>query len=113
MALTKDAEKLNSLFLQLCNPKVVQRAAQKAIELDWQLGIPVMQADEKGIYELRLDGTKIYQKKQLFGLQLIVSAYDALKLRSNLMKLHLIFDKPLSLIGEFHGKKWSRLFDTL
>ena len=36
---------------------------QKAIELDWQLGIPVMQADEKGIYELRPDGTKIYQKK--------------------------------------------------
>ena len=33
MALTKDAEKLNSLFLQLCDPKVVQRAAQKAIEL--------------------------------------------------------------------------------
>ena len=63
MALTKDAEKLNSLFLQLCDPKVVQRASQKAIELDWQLGIPVMQADEKGIYELKPDGTKIYQKK--------------------------------------------------
>ena len=31
-------------FLQLCDPKVVQRATQKAIELDWQLGIPVMQA---------------------------------------------------------------------
>ncbi|MGN0928299.1 MAG: hypothetical protein ACI4M7_04175 [Succinivibrio sp.] len=55
-----------NLILSFCNYailKLFKEQLKKAIELDWQLGIPVMQADEKGIYELRPDGTKIYQKK--------------------------------------------------
>ena len=51
------------LFLKLSDPKFVQQQVQNVIELDWHLGIPVMQADKNGIYELRPDGTKIYQKK--------------------------------------------------
>lgn len=42
------------LFQLLSDPKFVQQQVQNVIELDWQLGIPVMQSDENGIYELRL-----------------------------------------------------------
>lgn len=51
------------LFLKLSDPKFVQQQVQNVIELDWQLGIPVMQSDKNGIYELRPDGRKIYQNK--------------------------------------------------
>ena len=51
------------LFQLLSDPKFVQQQVQNVIELDWQLGIPVMQSDENGIYELRPDGCKIYQDK--------------------------------------------------
>ena len=51
------------LFQLLSDPKFVQQQVQNVIELDWQLGIPVMQSDANGIYELRPDGCKIYQDK--------------------------------------------------
>ena len=51
------------LFQLLSDPKFVQQQVQNVIELDWQLGIPVMQSDENGIYELRPDGCKIYHDK--------------------------------------------------
>ncbi len=59
-----DEENLaEELFQLLSDTKFVQQQVQNVIELDWQLGIPVMQSDKNGIYELRPDGTKIYQKK--------------------------------------------------
>ena len=64
MSDANDEENLaEELFLKLSDPKFAQQQVQNVIELDWQLGIPVMQSDKKGIYELRPDGTKIYQKK--------------------------------------------------
>lgn len=64
MSDTNEEENLaEELFLKLSDPNFVQQQVQNVIELDWQLGIPVMQSDEKSIYELRPDGTKIYQKK--------------------------------------------------
>lgn len=64
MSDAKEEENLaEELFLKLSDPNFVQQQVQNVIELDWQLGIPVMQADKNGIYELRPDGIKIYQKK--------------------------------------------------
>ena len=64
MSDAKEEENLaEELFLKLSDPIFVQQQVQNVIELDWQLGIPVMQADKNGSYELRPDGTKIYQKK--------------------------------------------------
>ena len=64
MSDAKEEENLaEELFLKLSDPIFVQQQVQNVIELDWQLGIPVIQADKNGIYELRPDGTKIYQKK--------------------------------------------------
>ena len=60
---TEEENLAEELFLKLSDPKFVQQQVQNVIELDWQLGIPVMQSDKNGIYELRPDGTKIYQKK--------------------------------------------------
>ena len=63
MLMTNEENLAEELFLKLSDPKFVQQQFQNVIELHWRLGIPVMQSDEKGIYELRPDGTKIYQKK--------------------------------------------------
>ena len=63
MSDAKEENLAEELFLKLSDPIFVQQQVQNVIELDWQLGIPVMQADKNGIYELRPDGTKIYQKK--------------------------------------------------
>ena len=59
----EDENLAEELFLKLSDPKFVQQQVQNVIELDWQLGIPVMQSDKNGIYELRPDGRKIYQNK--------------------------------------------------
>lgn len=63
MSDSKDENLAEELFLKLSDPKFVQQQVQNVIDLDWQLGIPVMQADQDGIYEIKPDGTKIYQKK--------------------------------------------------
>ena len=47
-------------FRRITDPKIVKQNVQAAIEKDWSLGIPVMQMDSKGIYELKPDGRKIY-----------------------------------------------------
>ena len=60
---TEEENLAEELFLKLSDPKFVQQQVQNVIELDWQLGIPVMQSDKNGIYELRPDGRKIYQNK--------------------------------------------------
>ena len=60
---TEEENLAEELFLKLSDPKFVQQQVQNVIELDWQLGIPVMQSDKNGIYELRPDGCKIYQDK--------------------------------------------------
>ena len=64
MSDAKEEENLaEELFLKLSDPIFVQQQVQNVIELDWQLGIPDMQPDKNGIYELRPYATKIYQKK--------------------------------------------------
>ena len=60
---TEEENLAEELFLKLSDPKFVQQQVQNVIELDLQLGIPVMQSDKNGIYELRPDGRKIYQNK--------------------------------------------------
>lgn len=78
MSDSKDENLAEELFLKLSDPKFVQQQVQNVIDLDWQLGIPVMQADQDGIYEIKPDGTKIYQKKWLFRFCFIVSSNNAL-----------------------------------
>lgn len=47
MSDTNEEENLaEELFLKLSDPNFVQQQVQNVIELDWQLGIPVMQSDE-------------------------------------------------------------------
>ena len=47
-------------FNKITDPSIVKQNVQAAIEKDWSLGIPVMQMDSKGIYELKPNGKKIY-----------------------------------------------------
>ena len=77
MSDSKDENLAEELFLKLSDPKFVQQQVQNVIDLDWQLGIPVMQADQDGIYEIKPDGAKIYQKKWLFRFCFIVSSNNA------------------------------------
>ena len=45
---------------RICDPDVLNANLKKAIEHSWELGVPVTQQDEKGIYDLYPDGTKKY-----------------------------------------------------
>lgn len=49
-------------YENLCNPKVVRENLKKAIEASWAAGVPVLQQDESGRYELYPNGKKIYIK---------------------------------------------------
>ncbi|MBQ9219713.1 hypothetical protein [Succinivibrio sp.] len=47
-------------FKKITDPQIVKQNVQAAIEKDWSLGIPVMQMDAIGLYELKPNGKKIY-----------------------------------------------------
>lgn len=56
----KKATPARVFYKKLCDPKFVRENLKKAIEHSWSLGIPVVQQDSKGIYELYKDGSKKY-----------------------------------------------------
>ncbi len=57
---SKKATPARVFYKKLCDPKFVRENLKKAIEHSWSLGIPVVQQDSKGIYELYKDGSKKY-----------------------------------------------------
>ena len=47
-------------YEELCDPEYLNRNLERAIQKSFAKGVPVVQADEKGTYELYPDGTKKY-----------------------------------------------------
>lgn len=47
-------------YEKLCDPEILNRNLERAIQASFAKGVPVVQADEKGTYELYPDGTKKY-----------------------------------------------------
>lgn len=56
--LQKDPDQI--FYEKLCDPEYLNRNLEKAIQKSFAKGVPVVQADEKGTYELYPDGTKKY-----------------------------------------------------
>lgn len=48
----------------ITDEKHLEKVYQEAIERKWQLGIAVYQMDEKGLYELKPNGEKVYSKEE-------------------------------------------------
>ena len=78
----KDALQKNPtqiFYEKLCDPEYLNRNLERAIQNSFAKGVPVVQADEKGTYELYPDGTKKYitdsDKDQLFIKLSLKTAY--------------------------------------
>lgn len=50
-------------YEKLCDEENLRRNLEKAIQKSFAKGVPVVQADENGTYELYPDGTKKYFKE--------------------------------------------------
>ena len=50
-------------YEKLCDPEYLNRNLERAIQKSFAKGVPVVQADENGTYELYPDGTKKYFKE--------------------------------------------------